>query len=528
VLPAQSTFERIALNRVTFGARDVDVQEAQRIGWSAWVEQQLDPPQGDEPALAQYINAQTMHIAYPAYANDAPMYSWPAVNEDRPLRYLQLTNAQLWSKSREVFRDYHEKIRPFYELVSATYIRNAHSRYQLREFMADFWLNHFSVYHDKDEQIRNGLIAYDRDVIRPNVFGNFRMMLEAVATSVAMLRYLDNAGSEAARPNENYARELMELHTMGRSAYLGKVSTDADLSARGFTDDDIIQASRAFSGWTLTQGQNNLGTYNPAGRPDTGEFVFNPGQHNRNAGRCLGFDLATVHDGALAQGRKVLDLVAGHPATAPFVCAKICRRIFGDDPPPDVLARAVAAWNANFDSPQQIKRVLQAILLIGLEIGEGPPVKARRPHERNIALLRVTDAVVKANETWSRHLQFVSDVPFTWRSPDGRPDTNGFWLTPQMNVEIWNALRLLNDPSITAMDILAQTPRDALGSAALFVEYWVDRLIGYSLGAEAMAALTREAAGLMSTLRGNTQDLAAALFQRVIAAIATTPEFVNR
>lgn len=189
-----------------------------------------------------------MNIRYGAYTNTEVGYSWLAVNEDRPLDYLQMSNAQLWAAARNPFRDYFERMRSIFELTAATYIRNTHSSYQLREYMADFWFNHFNVYHDKDEQTRNGLIAYDRDVIRPNVFGNFRAMLEAVATSVSMLRYLDNANSEADRPNENYAREVMELHTMGRAAYLGKIPDGGDLSARGFTDDDIVQASRALSG----------------------------------------------------------------------------------------------------------------------------------------------------------------------------------------------------------------------------------------------------------------------------------------
>ena len=113
MLPSQTTPERIALNRVTFGARDLDVREVQQIGWTAWVEQQLDPPAGDDPALAQYLSQQTMHIEYPAYSNTMPDYSWPAVKEDRPFQYLRLSNAQLWAKSRDVFRDYYEKMRVF-------------------------------------------------------------------------------------------------------------------------------------------------------------------------------------------------------------------------------------------------------------------------------------------------------------------------------------------------------------------------------------------------------------------------------
>src|SRR4051812_14146405 len=106
MLPTQTTPERIALNRVTFGARDLDVRMVQQTGWAAWVAEQLTPPPGDDPALAQYLAAQTMHIEYAAYTNDAPAYSWPAVKEDRPLNYLSMSNAQLWADTRNVFRDY--------------------------------------------------------------------------------------------------------------------------------------------------------------------------------------------------------------------------------------------------------------------------------------------------------------------------------------------------------------------------------------------------------------------------------------
>lgn len=159
-----------------------------------------------------------MHIQYPAY--DYQGLKWAAVNEDRPFQYLQASGPEMYRITRDaLFRsDVQEQMRPLNELGSAIYIRNAHSRYQLREFMADFWLKHFNVAANKGIQGRNALIIYDRDVIRPNVFGNFRKMLEDVSMSLSMLKYLDNAESQAVHPNENYTREIMELHTMGRGA----------------------------------------------------------------------------------------------------------------------------------------------------------------------------------------------------------------------------------------------------------------------------------------------------------------------
>ena len=102
MLPLQTTPDRTALNRITFGARDFDVENVKRMGWAAWVNEQLNAPFGDDPALAQYLAAQRMHIEYPAYENK-PYYSWPAVNEDRPLNFLTMSGQQIWAKTLQSF-----------------------------------------------------------------------------------------------------------------------------------------------------------------------------------------------------------------------------------------------------------------------------------------------------------------------------------------------------------------------------------------------------------------------------------------
>jgi uncharacterized protein (DUF1800 family) len=522
MLSAAPSFERIALNRVTFGARSVDELRVKQIGWPAWVNEQLSPPPGDDPALEAYLRAQTMHIEYAAYS--AMNLSWPAVKEDRPLQWLWASASTIYTNVRDKinYSSVEEQLRPFDELCSAINIRNAHSRYQLREFMADFWLNHFSISANKDIQGRNALIVYDRDVVRANVFGNFRTLLEGVATSLPMLQYLDNADSQASHPNENYARELMELHTMGRDVYLGK-SPGGDVSAMGFTDDDIIQASRALSGWTISKGQ--YGASGPL--PDTGAFVFNPYQHNTSAGVCLGFDLSTISDG-MAQGSKVLDLTAHHPATATFICTKLCKRIFGDSPPAAAIARAVAAWNANQSAPDQVAKVLRAVLLDGTEIGIGPVIKVRRPHERVIAFARTTGSTVNANPYWNWMLQSVNDSPFCWPTPDGRPDTNAFWLNTATNVLTWNMMQSLAYSTYVAQNYADATPQEVMASATLATEYWVGLMIGYSLSPTAMNAL----AGMIGSINGGYKwdpvSYNIAIGQQFVAAIATAPEFVLR
>jgi uncharacterized protein (DUF1800 family) len=518
------SFERTALNRVTFGARDVDVALLLRDGWPAWVADQLAPPTGDDPELDRYLRSQTFPIKYDDYDDDQLNYHWKAVDEPaRPLRYLYTPVQDIWKLTRATPWKvaFAETGRMDFEFCSGIYIRAAHSRYQLREFMTDFWLNHFSVGKGKGPGAANPLISYDRDVVRPNVFGNFRTLLEAVCCSTSMMWYLDNAGSSAALPNENYARELMELHTMGASAYFGKNPSGGDVSAKGFTDEDILQASRALSGWTIQYGQ-------PFSTADDGSFFFNSWQHSDKAGRFLGFDLSSLS--GQAQGHKVLDLVANHPATAPFICAKICRRMFGDTPPQAVIDRAVAAWNAHRDKPDHIKRVLSTILLDGPEIGAGPAVKVRRPFERFIAMVRATDTVLSAGGDWPNMFWDLNDAPFVWPTPDGRPDLNTFWLSTYVHVVTWQYMETISYASSgLTLSFAAQTPAAAFTSPAALVDYWVRRMIGYPLAPAAMDALVALMPEVGFPLpEGGETTWNERFGRRIIATIAAAPEFVMR
>ncbi len=520
---AGPTFERIALNRVTFGARDVDIAVVARVGWPVWVGVQLSPPAGDDAALDGYLRSLTYPIQYDGYDDNQLNYHWKPVNEpDRPLRYLYAPLRDVWKMTRATpwTVAFAETGRVDFELCAGIYIRAAHSQYQVREFMADFWLNHFSIGKGKGSLAANSLISYDRDVIRPNVFGNFRQLLEAVCCSAAMMWYLDNAGSSQALPNENYARELMELHTMGAGAYFGKNAGGADVSAKGFTDEDILQASRALSGWTVQYGQ-------PFSTTDDGTFFFNIWQHNAKAGKFLGFDLSTLS--GQAQGQKVLDLVANHPATAPFICGKLCRRIFGDAPPQAVIHRAVAAWNTHRDKPDHLARVMSAILLDGPEIGEGPAVKVRRPFERFIAMVRATDTVLSPGGNWQHLFWDLADSPFIWPTPDGRPDTNATWLTTYAHVITWQYMEEIGSGSGMALSFAAQTPPDAFRSPQALVEYWVGRMIGYPLAPAAMDALVALVAEVdLRPSEGSAQYWNERFARKIIATIAASPEFVMR
>ena len=536
MLPTTVNPIRTALNRVTFGARDTDVAITQSTGWTFWVEDQLNPSNGDDPALATHLARQTMRISYNAPAENDTRGLWQATDEMRPLNYLNFNTPALWNVTRNAGTTFSgsERTRIRQELAAATWIRNGHSRYQLREFMVDFWHNHFNIGKNENENATSLLPVFDR-MLRQNVFGNFRALLEATATSTSMLIYLDNWVSSAATPNENYAREIMELHTLGGSAYLGTqnpatVPLGNKGLAVGFTDQDVVQASRALSGWTIQYGQRGDGTTTLG---NTGEFIFNPYQHNRQATMLLGMNVQSALNDT-RQGQMLLNMLAYHPATANFIVGKIARRIFGDTPPQAVVDRGVAAWLGAQTAPDQIARVMRAMLLAGNEISTAPAAKVRRPYERILAMARTTDMVFNAATYMTSLLDQLNDGLFAWPAPDGRPDKNAYWLATGSTIATWNLLfQVPNYPEFAANGLTMQTPESALQSATTVSEYWVGRMIGRALSDNAMAALVTDqggSSGIPANVRARNATAARieTAHRRLVSLIATTEEFSLR
>jgi len=228
------------------------------------------------------------------------------------------------------------------ELTEQRLARDIYSSAQLQEVMTDFWLNHFNVFLHKNDEMPYYLTSYERDVIRPLALGNFEDLLEATAHSPAMLLYLDNATSigpdslaaehqknaasrnpKAAQKtpaglNENYARELMELHTLGVNG--------------GYSQADVTQVARILTGWTVEQPQHG------------GEFKFDPTRHEPGPKFVLG---KTFTENGEQEGRQLLHLLAMRPATANFICRKLAVRFVGDDPPPALVSRMSKAYLSN-------------------------------------------------------------------------------------------------------------------------------------------------------------------------------------
>ena len=526
---------RVALNRVTFGARDTDVARVNQIGWPAWVTEQLTVIENSDATLGAHIVAQSVRIRYNGPAANDTRGTWLPVDEMRPLNYIYADTPKLWYVARNAGGavSFTERTRIIQELAAATWIRNTHARDQIREFMTDFWHNHFNIGKNENELATALLPIFDREVIRPNVLGNFRTLLGATAASSSMLIYLDNWVSGATTPNENYAREIMELHTLGGAAYLGtvdpaNVAKDSSGVAVGFTDQDIVHASRVLSGWTVQYGQRGMNNVN---LPNTGEFIFNGQQHNLSAGNVLGVSMGGVSNGK-AQGDKFLDIIAAHPATATNIVTKLARRIFGDTPPQAVIDRALLAWRINQSSPEQIATVLRAILLDGEEIKTAPVVKVRRPYERIIAMARTTGMVVNAATYMTSQLDPFNDSLFAWQAPNGRPDVNGYWLATGSTVATWNTLfQIPNFAEFASAPLRNQSPTDMLSTATGIVEYWVGRMVGYQLNQNAMNGLIADQSGnngIPAAVRTNNATTIENAHRRLVSLIATSEEFTLR
>jgi uncharacterized protein (DUF1800 family) len=214
------------------------------------------------------------------------------------------------------------------DLMEGKLLRAVYSDRQLEEVLTDFWFNHFNVFLDKGAD-RYLVTEYEREAIRPHVLGKFKDLLTATAKSPAMLFYLDNwqsvgpnapqgrgPGGGARGLNENYGRELLELHTLGVDG--------------GYTQKDVTEAARCFTGWTIFQPQR------------VGTFVFNARAHDRGEKTVLGVTIPA--GGGMEDGEKVLDIVAHHPATAHFISRKLAMRFVADDPPEALVGRMAATF----------------------------------------------------------------------------------------------------------------------------------------------------------------------------------------
>jgi uncharacterized protein (DUF1800 family) len=308
--------------------------------------------------------------------------------------------------------------------------------------MAQFWHDHFHVNAFADDHIAVAMPTYDRDVIRKNCFGNFREMLEAVATSTAMQYYLSNRSSRAGAANENYARELFELHSFGREAYLNdrydrwrEVPGALDGHPEGYIDQDVYEAARAFTGWTVEDGAGIDG-----GRklPSTGRFSYVENWHDGYQKRVLATEFEPFGK-PRADGRKVLDLIAEHPATARHMSAKLCHRLIGPDAPASITARAAEKWQKTVQAPNQIAQIVR-LIAESPEFAQSRGSKVKRPLALMANYVRIMGYDFTPSEGLSNQIANAGQKLFGHPTPTGLPDDNAFFMDSNAMRNRWQLL----------------------------------------------------------------------------------------
>jgi uncharacterized protein (DUF1800 family) len=309
------------LNRAAFGPSDWDRKRIAEISAGGWLYEQLQrgadlPLEGR--IVEEYPTTQLSVTAalqqYPTVAERAKKLG---VQDKEEIK--QMFNSRPYELPRQLV----------IELTAAKLMRAVRSQRQLEEVLVDFWFNHFNVSAEKGKA-RWLLPSYERDAIRPYVFGKFRDLLGATARHPAMLVYLDNWMSvregvrlpglkQAMGLNENYARELLELHTVGVDA--------------GYTQDDVREAARVLTGWSLELKQRD---------EDWGDFLYRRAAHD--AGEKNVFGLHLEPGGQMDDGERLLDYLALHPATAHHLCLKLAQKFVSDDPPPGLVDALAAEY----------------------------------------------------------------------------------------------------------------------------------------------------------------------------------------
>jgi uncharacterized protein (DUF1800 family) len=461
-----------------------DLARIERDEWKGWVASQLAMPSGDGAAVRDYLSTQKLHIEYEAEQG------FSALNEDRAFVTLDKPIAKLWYLADwDKKMSWEERVRPAHETIAATLARAALSDAQLCEHVTDFWRDHFSVNSESQEAAAIALPAYDR-LLREHAFGNFRELLEAVATSTAMLEYLNNASSKASPANENYARELFELHTLGAHAYLNdsydrwrEVPGALNGSAEGYIDQDVYEAARAFTGWSYASGQYVSEGFD---LPKTGEFHYVDSWHDPYQKRILAREF-DAYQPPLGDGRKVLDLVAFHPATARNIAFKLCQRFVSDAPSPDLVASVADTFSSHAHDSHQLAKTVEAVLL-SPEFAEALP-RLQRPLFFLGSLQRSAGVALPPDPNREYELQNMGQRLYSWHTPAGHPAHSAYWQSPGLLVRRWRTVTGLWEK------IIAHMPEREWAGIADFAREWSQTLGAGEIATQRTAQLMQREFG---------------------------------
>ncbi len=464
-IPSSEQAINQSLNRLTFGPRPGDVARVKSEGLKAWIERQLNPTKIDDRAMTDRLaRLTTLGLDPQTLVRDIHQ---PARRERQRLQREGRGESSTLARSTSADRrslgggwleapgatpqTMNEAIRRDREILTdlseAKVLRAVYSDRQLEEVLVDFWFNHFNVFAGKGPT-RVWVGEFERDAIRPNVLGNFRTMLGSVAKSPAMLFYLDNwmnvdpesgnrqpgtgnrqpaakakgrrqkAERQAARRasglNENYARELMELHTLGVDG--------------GYSQLDVVNVARAFTGWGMELSYGNRqpsAGSRPVENAGPSGFRFDSQRHDPGEKTVLGHRIKA--GGGIEDGEQVLDILASHPATAHFIAEKLARRFVSDTPSPDLVNRAAARFSATHGDLRETLRVI--ITSPEFFAPEAYRAKVKTPFEFVVSAVRATGADVHSALPVVRELRALGMPLYLCQPPTGYDDTASTWVS---------------------------------------------------------------------------------------------------
>jgi uncharacterized protein (DUF1800 family) len=558
------------LNRITFGPHPGDVERVEQMGLQNFIQQQLHPESIDDSAVDQKLQSfvtlnltnEELLTLYQEEKKKSILKQKEVGKSPEEVQALMAEEKKFDSTGTldmETVRERLQKVKqsPTGELSEAKLIRAVDSQRQLQEVLVDFWTNHFNI--DMHKGLCKVLkITDDRDVIRPNVFGHFRDLLEASAKSPAMLHYLDNAlnskptpgsSSDQATPvatateamqmtaqeeapapkkkkskraggiNENYAREIMELHTLGVDG--------------GYTQQDVQEVARCFTGWTIDH---------------YGGFKFDESRHDDGSKVVLGHRIPA--HGGIRDGEKVLDILSSSPATAHHIAYELCQRFVSDTPPDSVVDRTARVFQ---DTDGDLRKVVASILASPEFLSPSSfGAKIKSPLEYTVSAVRATASILVPpdnspegrkrpqlegeimngkgshqhlgkNESLNYHIYALGEPLFNCIPPTGYGETSGKWVSPGALIERLNFAMALAAQQVTDVRF---DPKNVIGNADLdhpeeVLEHCVSALLPGGISNS-----TRNV--LMSAAVPATGDSKTINPSKLIALILGSPEFQRK
>jgi uncharacterized protein (DUF1800 family) len=549
------------LDRTAFGPRPGDVERVRRMGLDKYLDEQLHPERitdataeeklkgiesvkmTNEQLAASYPPPQVLREALKARGielpnqqnqNQPPPMPPPMPPPDNAMNTDEMRTRQ---RAQQVMRElgYRPQQQIVQELQQAKILRAVYSERQLQEVMTDFWFNHFNVFAAKGAD-RVLVTSYERDVIRPNVFGKFEDLLRATAKSPAMLFYLDNwlsASPDAKMPprrfgqgfaqprqgqpgqpgqmpnqppglppqgrrrglNENYAREVMELHTLGVDG--------------GYTQKDVQEIARCFTGWTIREPRRGA------------EFIFNRFLHDDGEKVVLGTKIPA--DGGMRDGEMVIKLLAHHPSTAKFISTKLARKFVSDNPPQTLVDRLAQVFQK---TDGDLREVLRALFTSPEFLSpESFRAKIKTPFEMTVSAVRALGAETNGGPQFHRWMAQMGEPLFMAQPPTGYDDTAQTWVNTGALLERMNFGLALVSSRIpgTSVDLAKLAPPGESKTPSSVAEHYIKLLLRGQVSPQTRATLDKSLSSpeiARSDTAGTKIDQA-----KIVGLILGSPEF---